>query len=155
MIHCKIPVTTAHKRDINLVLASIDYASPADLLDGKFKKRFGLAIGNHLDKNLASSREDTENWKLFPSSAVALSLALAAEIGFIKLYFSLKKRNGIFCVSQDHHPKDRNSSMSCFISNANLLCDRPFRYFEFKELDDPKPLTWAQPLRLTKRLEKS
>jgi len=81
-----MPVTTAHKSIINLVLVRIDYASSADFLYGKVKKRFSLAIGNHLDKNPVTAREDAENWNLSRSSAAALSLALATEIGFIKLF---------------------------------------------------------------------
>jgi len=44
-------------------------------------------------------------------------------------------------MTQDRHPKDRNGSMGRVIGNTDLLCDRPGRNFEFKELDDPKPLT--------------
>ena len=145
VIHGKVPETAEHERIISLVLVCVDDAPATDLFDGQAKKGLCFAVWNDLDKYLAAPGENAENRDLACGAAAALAFALAAETGFIQFNFAGKEDICILRVSQDSHPEYRHSPVGRVVGNADLLCDHSCRYFEFKELDDPEPLAWAQP----------
>jgi hypothetical protein len=57
-------------------------------LNGQLQKSLSLAVRVNLDKDLASSREDTEDRDLASGATTTFAFAPAAEPGFIKFYFS-------------------------------------------------------------------
>jgi len=98
VIYGKVPETAKHERIISLVLIGVDDAPATDLFDGQAKKGLGFAARNDLDKYLAGPGENAENRDLTCGAAAAFAFALAAEIGFVKFYFTGKESFSIlFC----------------------------------------------------------
>ena len=145
MIDFQMPVSTTHQSVIASEFISIYNGASPDFLDSQVKQSHRTDIGNNLNPNNAVPLKDTENRDFPGCPSAPIAFSSTSEVSLIQFDFTGKQIITVGVVGYDSHPKDIDCFKDSGIAQANLLGDLPGGKLQFKELDNPKPISAANP----------
>ncbi len=145
MIDFQMPVSTTHQSIIASEFIHINNGASMDCLDLQVEQSHRTDILDNLNPNDTVPLKNTENrdFPCHPSTSIAISSA--PEVGFIQLYLTSKQVITVCVVGDDSHPKDIEYFKDSRIAEADLLGDLPGREPQFKELNNPMPISASIP----------
>jgi len=145
MIDFQVPVSAIHQSIIASEFIGINDGASSDCLNGEVEQSLCTDIRNNFNPNDAVPFKDTEN-RHFPGSASAsVTFSSTPEVCLIQFDLSCKQMIAVGVVSCNSHPYYVDCFKDSRIAEVNLLADLPGRELQFKELNNPKPISAANP----------
>ena len=145
MIDFQMPVSTTHQSIIASKFICINDGASSDCFNGKVEQSFCTDILNNFNPDDAIPFKDTENRHFSGSASTSIAFSSAPKIGFIQFDFSSKQMIAAGVAGHYSHPDHIDCFEDSRITEANLLVDFPGREFQFKELNNPKPVSATNP----------
>ena len=145
MIDFQMPVSTTHQSIIASEFIRVNDGASPDCLDRQVEQSYCTYILNNLNSNNAISLKNTENRDFPGCPSAPITFSSASEVGFIQFNLTGKQVINVGIVGYDSHPQDIDCFKDSRIAEANLLGDLPGRELQFKELNDPKPISTTNP----------
>ena len=140
MIDLKMPISTKHKRIVDLIPVGIDDTAPANFRNRKIHNGFRSYIRNTLHPYSAVSFKNPEHRYLACRASASLALPPAAEVRFIKFNLSRKRPGCIFGMRHYRHPECRNRLERRTVGDAELRSHLTGGHLQFKKLYKPQPI---------------
>lgn len=145
MIDLQVPVSAIHQSIVASEFIGINDGASSDCLNGEVEQRVCTDIRNNFNPNDAVPFKDTEN-RHFPGSASAsVAFSSPPEVCFIQFDFSGKQMIAVGVVGYNSHPYRIDCFQDSRVAEVNLLADLPGRELQFKELNNPKPISATNP----------
>ncbi len=140
VINGKMTIATKHKSVVSPVTVGIYDASTPDFPDRKVQQGFRFDIRNDLNSDYAVTLQNAKNRDFAGCASSTFTLSMTAEIGFVHLDLAAEKGVSIFSMGENGHPYGIYGLIGGVVTHGKLRGHFACRYFQFKELYDPKPL---------------
>ena len=140
MIHPQVAIAAEHQGVIDLVAVGVDHAAPTDHLHGGGQKGLGRDVADRLHLDPAAPLQDAENRDFTRCASASLALALAPEVGLVRLHLPSKKLPSPRRCGHKTAPERRHGPQRRRIAHGELLGHLAGRDLQLKKLHHPKPL---------------
>ena len=145
MIDFQMPVSTMHQSVIASEFIGINNRASANCFNGQVQQSLRTDIFDHFNPNDNVPFKNTENRDFPGSPSTSITFSAASKVGFIQFDLTSKQIMTVGVVGYDSHPKDSDCFKDSRITETNLLTDLPCRQLQFKQLNDPKPISATNP----------
>ena len=145
MLDFQVRVSTTHESIKASKIIGINDRASADSLNGQVEQSLRTDILENFYPNDAVPFKNPENRNFSGRFSPSIAFSPASEVSFIQFDLSSKQVIALSVIGCNTHP-DR---IDCFedsrIIEATLLVDLPGRELQFKELNNPKPISATNP----------
>ena len=146
MIDFKMPISTTHQRIIAFEFIGINDGAASNRLDSQIEQSHRTDVLNNFNTNNAVPFKNTENRNFPGCPSTSITFSPASEVSLIQFDLTSKQIMTLGVVGYNSYPKDIDCFKDSRITKINLLGDFPGREFQFKELDNPKPISATNPM---------